>query len=172
MARLNKRLNYYRVITRIPVSIALFLFTRHILLICSKFRSKHERRNNCIYIERLILWLYKIAFVNEEVGAFAYFYQTFFSMETFPEKNQDELIIRNSKKSDSNSSEDKKKRKGVEDRKIRHFGSLSFYIYNWRVTASSKPLQLILKGDVYYRKLWTVGRASADFYSSGRINVR
>lgn len=69
--------------------------------------------------------------MNEEVGAFAYFYQTFFSMETFPEKNQDELIIRNSKKSDSNSSEDKKKRKRVEDRKNRHFGSLSlsFYIY-------------------------------------------
>lgn len=111
--------------------------------------------------------------MNEEVGAFAYFYQTFFSKETFPEKNQDELIIRNSKKSDSNSSEDKKKRKEKES-KIEKFGTLdlSFYIYNWRVTASSKPLQLILKGDVYYRKLWTVGRASADFYSSGRINVR
>lgn len=70
------------------------------------------------------------AFVNEEVGAFAYFYQTFFSMETFPEKNQDELIIRNSKKSDSNSSEDKKKKE--KESKIEKFGtldlSLSIYI--------------------------------------------
>lgn len=65
------------------------------------------------------------AFVNEKVGAFAYFYQTFFSMETFPEKNQDELIIRNSKKSDSNSSEDKKKRKEKES-KIEKFGTLDF----------------------------------------------
>lgn len=28
------------------------------------------------------------AFVNEKVGAFAYFYQTFFSMETFPESRK------------------------------------------------------------------------------------
>lgn len=66
--------------------------------------------------------------MNEEVGAFAYFYQTFFSMETFPEKNQDELIIRNSKK--SNSSEDKKKKE--KESKIEKFGtldlSLSIYI--------------------------------------------
>lgn len=70
------------------------------------------------------------AFVNKKVGAFAYFYQTFFSMETFPEKNQDELIIRNSKKSDSNSSEDKKKKE--KKSKIEKFGtldlSLSIYI--------------------------------------------
>lgn len=64
------------------------------------------------------------AFVNEKVGAFAYFYQTFFSMETFPEKNQDELIIRNSKK--SNSSEDKKKKE--KESKIEKFGTLDLFL--------------------------------------------
>lgn len=69
------------------------------------------------------------AFVNEKVGAFAYFYQTFFSMETFPEKNQDELIIRNSKKSDSNSSEDKKKKEKKSRRSKNSALWISFFLY-------------------------------------------
>lgn len=64
--------------------------------------------------------------MNEKLSAFVYFYYTFKLLSRWKfspkaEKNQDELIIRNSKKSDLNSSEDRKKEK---EWKIEKFGAL------------------------------------------------